>query len=691
MSERKHGDKLMPRIIDSVVRSVIATKVGLMDADHKVRVMATKSSADIIGHELAELMQPFLSPLIEEGKLPDPVHEVISKIASGEQQYQAIAGMAFGLSGVPNVLSTIMGNYLAPLSRLYVAAAPSLAPDTSTIAGLFARGLISEEDYQYNLNAQGLSNYWAEALQWAAYSWPDFTTLQSMVNRQLISQDEADKIMRIAGIPEGLAAPFRELVTNVLSPADAALAVLRSDMTLEQGRKVAHQNGITDADFDTIMSNTGEPPGAQELMQALRRDLIDEATFKAGIRQSRIRNQWVNTMLELRYSPLSTADAVNAHVEGYMPESEVKAVADQNGLEPEAYKTLILAAGDPLSYTDMMRLWRYGKATRDDVTAALKRGRLKDDYIDFALALKDEPMSTADAIEASVQGYMSKDDARVIAGKNGLTADDFDALWLTAGSPLSKTEMITLWRRGEVTEEQVKDAMRQSRMKDSYVDLAVKLKEQLPALYMVNDLLGTGGLSAAEGTRLLLQQGYGEDIVKRIVAYATGKKTSKVKQLTESMYADLYMEQAITAEQFDQDLLSLGYTKAETELIREVYDQRIAVGARNATLSNIRTAYVTRRISEGSAQTELNQIGIPAAMVTRLIDDWDIEVKNDVKILTAAQVVDAWQLKLFDADNPQDNAQAALEYLSNLGYSTNDAVMLLEIKNKGTLGGTGES
>ena len=207
--------------------------------------------------------------------------------------------------------------------------------------------------------------------------------------------------------------------------------------------------------------------------------------------------------------------------------------------------------------------------------------------------------------------------------------------------------MIELWRRGMVTEDQVKAALRESRLKDSYIDDVVQLKLQLPALYETRTLLADGGLTAAQGTEILLAQGYEADIVKAIVANADGSATAATKTLTEAMYADLYKERAITAAEFQQELIALGYTQAQGELIQTVYDNAIAITTRNGVITKVKSAYIAHKITESDAQTDLNSLGIPADMVTQLIDDWDIIISTDIKQLSAAQVADAWQMNLF--------------------------------------------
>jgi|ERR1700722_3205428 len=688
--DKQPGDKLLPKIMQLIIQSRIGTEAGLTGHKFNLGVNVGQELIDRMGDEVAELYRPFLQHALNDERLSENTREYIQRAASGANQWQAAAAFLFSSSGAANVLGQVIGNELAPVGYDLVQTNPHLIPGVDQVLQMRVRGVIPESTAQDNIEKLGYNSGWYQALETASWNWPDASTIYELLHRGLISDADAGAYLSRQGVPPQLLDQVYALQASILSVQDAALAVLRTDITRDQGLAIAQQNGYGPDDFDIFLSNTGEPPGAEELMEALRRGFIDEATFRTGIAQSRVRNQWQDTLLALRYSPLATADAVNAYVEGYVSEGQVKTIADANGLEPEQYKILIEAAGDPLSYTDMMRLWRYGKATEDDVKAALRRGRLKDDYIDFALALKDSPMSVPDAIEASIQGYITKAAAKDIAALNGLREQDFDALWSTAGDPASRTEMIALWRRGKVTEDQVKQALRESRLKDAYIDDVLELKVQLPALYEVRALLSSGGLSAEQGAQILLEQGYQADIVKGIVSNSVSDTTASTKALTEAMYADLYLEQAITPSEFQEALKSLGYSQVDSELIQEVYDNKLAITQRNGVLTKIKAGYVGHRINEAEAQSDLNQLGIPAPMVDKLIDDWDLIIGTDVKLLSAAQVADAWQMQFFNPNDPADNIQQALTYLVNLGYSGEDALYLLEIKAKELLdSGTG--
>jgi len=684
--ERQFGDKLIPKLQSAIVEAVIGSKRGLLDTEHTLKVTAAKAIADIIGEELAELTQPLTDKVLDEANLPDEIKEIVRKMASGENQFQAIAGWAVGATGVTGLLSSVMNNAFAPELRRILSAAPQLDVPWQMIAAMVVRGLQSQSLAYGQIGGQGINENWLAPIYQLNQAIPDVATLLEWMRRGLMSEQEAEGWLLRNALPTDLNQLYIDLVRTYLSPSDMALAVLRGDTTQQYAEQIANVAGLTDNDFNILLLNTGEPPGPEQLMEAFRRGIINQETFDLGIRQSRIRDQWLPVMEALRYSPLSVADAIEAAVKGYITQEQAQSYAAQNGLNPDDFETAYESAGEPLSRTEMTDLWRRGYVTEQDVAAAIQQSRVKDSYVQWALLLKDAPMSTADAIEAYVQGYLTQQQATQIAQMNGLREQDIDPLMLTAGEPLPKEEMLKLWNRGAVTQEQVEDALRQSRLKDSYINTALELAVQLPALYEVRTLLADGSLTAAQATTLLLEQGYQADIVKSIVAGASGQTLAATKTLTAAQLSTLYQEQELSAAEYVDELVALGYSQAEAELYETMEAQKWSITARNHVITKIRSQYTGHKITAQQASAQLDALQVSAAMRDQLLEFWNLELESAVKLLSEAQIVDLWQLGLMEPKDTAANTQLALTYLENLGYSNTDAIRLLELKVKGPLG-----
>ena len=176
-SGRQFGDKLIPKIQSAVQEAIVGTKRQLFDTEHRLKVMAAKSLADIIGEEIGELSLPLVESVLSESKLPDDIQEVVRAMASGDKQFQAIAGWAVGASGVPGLLSQVMNNEFASVTRRILSANPLLDPPWPQIVAMVARGLQEESVAYGQIGGQGINENWIPNLIMLNQAIPDLATL----------------------------------------------------------------------------------------------------------------------------------------------------------------------------------------------------------------------------------------------------------------------------------------------------------------------------------------------------------------------------------------------------------------------------------------------------------------------------------------------------------------------------------
>jgi hypothetical protein len=243
------------------------------------------------------------------------------------------------------------------------------------------------------------------------------------MNRGEMSEATVRHWLLRGALPLELTDAILHLARTELSPADAALAVTRSIFTPAEGAAVALKSGVLEADFATLVANTGEPLGLEQLLEALRRGFIDRARFDVGFRQARYRNEWAGTALQLAYAPMSTADAVEASIQGHLSIDAAKAKAVENGLEPADFQALYDTAGEPLSRTEMEQLYNRGKVTKAQVDQALIESRLKPKYTALAFDLH-ERLPEARQVSAMIShGVVTKQQGLHLLSELGYTAE----------------------------------------------------------------------------------------------------------------------------------------------------------------------------------------------------------------------------------------------------------------------------
>lgn len=106
-----------------------------------------------------------------------------------------------------------------------------------------------------------------------------------------------------------------------LSPEALATAVVQTVISPGQGTAEAALTGIDGERFDWLRQVTGNPPGPQELLQLWNRGRINEPDVDRGLRQSRLKNEWIDALKELRTVVAPPQDLIRFAVrEAYSPE-----------------------------------------------------------------------------------------------------------------------------------------------------------------------------------------------------------------------------------------------------------------------------------------------------------------------------------------------------------------------------------
>jgi len=164
--------------------------------------------------------------------------------------------------------------------------------------------------------------------------------------------------------------------TTALAPPDLADMVERNVLSFDEAAKEATLSGIGPERFTNLVLNTGEPPGVVEMLSLLRRGLIDEDEFGQAVAYSRIRTQYLPQLLQLAYSSMSPADAVEAYVKGIIPEPEAETLYEHGGGLKSQWDILKEAAGDAIGVERACALEAHGDISADELKKVILRSRI---------------------------------------------------------------------------------------------------------------------------------------------------------------------------------------------------------------------------------------------------------------------------------------------------------------------------
>jgi hypothetical protein len=577
------GSKLGPKIAKLISQTIIATKRGMLPTEHNMRVMATQTVIDNAGREVAEHYRPVIRKILDadDGNLDADMRMFLEEAISGEHQLKAIGGLLMGPAG--GTIGTFISNLLAPVLYAATRTMPQLHVDVQTLANGVAERVFTDADGADKASGQGIDNGQFNKLVEMALAYPPVADALDMWRRGIISEQQFVLCLERSAVPGQFINAFAATKNVPLPPDLAALAVLRGIIDQAEGQKISAQSGVSAADFQIMIDDTGEPLGLEQLLDAYRRGYIDKATLERGIRQSRVRNEWIPTAEALRFTPMSVADAVNAVVQNHLSQAQAAAIAEQNGLTPGAVDTLILTAGEPLSRTEMEELYNRGIVTRDDVLQALRESRLKNKYgadaFDLHVRLLEPrilssaveygAVSHADAVKRALEYGFSTADAEILVGEGSARK-----LQTYRNRVVASAE--TLYEASGITEAQFRAVAKSAGFDQAETDYLVqgadyrKREKQLAAtISAVRSKFIGHHLTQNQASAILDKAGLLAGQRDNLIATWKTEQSATIRQLTEAQIIHAMKKQVLTVQEADDRLVRMGYSQIDAAILIE--------------------------------------------------------------------------------------------------------------------------
>jgi hypothetical protein len=471
-----------------------------------------------MSREKRQHTSPLLELYLKSGEIPPELEKALEFIAHGQGELAEVLnslGIGGAISG--SILSGI-SNYLAPINQRLIATDPNSLLDAATLASLVQRGWIGEEEAHAEAQRGGMNDNRFRLLHRLAENYPSLGETLELWRRGLISEGDAAEYLERNAVSGEQISLLLNLKREHIGVPDAALAVLRGHLTEAEGEAIAAFSGVTPEDFKTIIYNTGEPPGLMQMLEGLRRGFISDSELQKGIRQSRVRDEWIPLVEKLRFSPASPADAVNAVVQGHLPEDTAKQIAEWGGLRPEDFGWLVENAGNPMSNMQAIELWNRGVISQQRVEEAIREGRTKDKYIPNMLNLRVKIPPPFEVVKMVSTGGVSPSRGAELLHHSGYESDVVTGLVHAATS-----EQATKAK-----------ALAQSQVEELYEELAISEAEALQHLRVL-------GVSEANG-RLILKVADLKRERKLIDAAMTPIKTQYTARHIDEVEASTYLD-----------------------------------------------------------------------------------------------------------------------------------------------------
>lgn len=328
-----------------------------------------------------------------------------------------------------------------------------------------------------------------------------------------------------------------------------------------------------------------------------------------------------------------------------------------------------------------------------DIDAALADQGINELYWPMIKALSVTIPTAAEVLNAWLEGQIEESEAVARITATGLDPTWIQTAYNANGQAPTPVEALELWNRGIIAEDgtgpdatSYEQAFLEGPWRNKWLDSFKALRFYIPPPRTVQAMLREGTIDVAQATTWLNASGvYGDTLAAFLKSTSHAASTTQ-RELSRTDVVDLYEGQLISSDQAISDLTALKYTADDARLIIALADQKQATAATKSAVTRLKNLFLAGTNSAAASKAALAALGIPDAQIANLIAVWGLEQAATVRTLTEAQIVAAWYYELFAADAPT-NQQIAVSRLTQLGYSVDDATLLIEIRNKGPLTG----
>lgn len=392
-------------------------------------------------------------------------------------------------------------------------------------------------------------------------------------------------------------------------------------------------------------------------------------------------------MFQLNASaPLSPAEAAAAVIRGYMTHAEGEHEARNSGLDARRFSIMVDENGNPPGVGELLELWRRGVIPEKGEGAGavsyeqgVREGQTKNKWVDPLKALKTALPAPGSALAALLEGQTDAATARKLYEEWGGDPRYFELLFNTQGSAPTPLEAAMMARRGLIPWEgqgpgvtSFRQAFLEGPWRNKWEKAYREAANYIPPPRATTAMLRNGAITEAQAAKFYAWAGADAEVTAALIADAHHQKTASTRELVKADVLNLYAEGVFDRPTTLQHLADLGYSGPAAEFEVEAVDFHRVKGLIDHAVTRIHALYVGHKISKDNAMLALNQLAIPPTQRDALMQVWDLERAENVRVLTPAEVVHLVKLNIL----PEPEA---LTLLQQDGYSARDAWLRLAV------------
>lgn len=368
---------------------------------------------------------------------------------------------------------------------------------------------------------------------------------------------------------------------TALSPAEVALGVIKNTLGTLDAHGEAAKVGIDAQRFDIMVANTGEPPGIAELLQAFRRGIIDATRLAHGVRQSRLRNEWLDVITALRYAPPPAGEVVAGRLKNHLTEAEYRTKLSEAGTDPANADWMVATAGRPYGIEQGLHLLNRGVIDEARMRQVVAQSDVNPDYTDDILELRHYFPPPRSIVPMLRSGAITETQARQLLADYGVgepwaTAFITEATHTKAASVKELSQAQTLRMYGAKFLDRPTATQRLQRLgyDDTTIGLLLDFADEAQHERYVNAVVTrvharyvAYKLDKSEATTALQADGIPAAAVNDLLTVWTIEREANLHILTPAQITAAYRRKEIDARETKQRLLAVGVQHSDLAIV----------------------------------------------------------------------------------------------------------------------------
>lgn len=431
------------------------------------------------------------------------------------------------------------------------------------------------------------------------------------------------------------------VTTEVFDPLTAAQLASKGIITKAFAESEAAGGNLDGAHEDALIEGQYNWPALTEVLDLVNRGEMTGADAATVLTRGGVPPQYIAQLLSLGNKLLSPADLGLAVLRRTITQDQATALAARDGYSASDMDLILKNIGEPPGTMQLLEAYRRGFIDQTTLETGILQSRVRDEWIPVIEKLRYSPMTVADAVRAVVENYMTDAEGADIAQQNGLEPAHWSYLVESWGRPIAIGEMLELLNRGLVTEDQVKQAIRESDVKDKYVDTYLGLRRRLVPEYQIVNMIKDAAITNDQALKMLAEQGYNRADSEAFLKLGAAKATTPHHTLDKSDTIAMYSDGLLTRAQALTYLEGLGYDKSLGEDMLKLADFKRDAKATKLAMDAVEAQLKAHLIDQDKAIGELEKAGLDHAQAQAYTSMWLKARKVAIRTLTEAQTLKA--------------------------------------------------